>query len=266
MTDPKPTNTSGPFPKLAALKAPATRRCTPAVAGILAGFYTSQKKNLAVLETLELEEVKDQARIDRLKANNEDLRKIAHSYASGVSLPDWKRRLSADTKRAFSFLGLATTSDAKAFTFRLGHETADAALAAAKGSTDYLSTLIRKIGITHLAFVTEFTDSKSVENHPFHIHGVARIPDGFSIQSIEELLAPKQDLKSAHPMKGYRKRGKNEAVSVTELQTPGAWVSYTGKEIDFTAHRLQSGPDYASRSATLAGRELYEAMRTWLRS
>lgn len=155
MTDPQPTNTSGPFPKFATLKAPATRRCTPAVAGILAGFYTSQKKNLAVLETLELEEVKDQARIDRLKANNEELRKIANSYASGVSLPDWKRRLPADSKRAFSFLGFAQRPNAQAFTFRLGHEIADAALSAAKGPIDFLSALIRTRGIRDIAFVTE---------------------------------------------------------------------------------------------------------------
>jgi hypothetical protein len=43
-------------------------------------------------------------------------------------------------------------------------------------------------------------------------------------------------------------------------------VSYSGKEFDFTAHRLQSNPGYASRSATKAGRDLYEAMKGWLRS
>lgn len=262
----KITNLSGPFPKSTVASAPEKKRCTPALAGLLAGFYTSFVKNLAVLAILEVRKVRDQTRIDTLIANNAHLQGLAQEAAHGLSLPDWKRRLPADTKRAFSFLGFAPTPDAKAFTFRLGHETADAALSAAKGPTDYLSTLIRTLGITHLAFITEFSDSKSAENHPFHIHGVARIPDGVSIQSIEELLAPKQDLKSAHPIRGYRKRGNNEAVSVTELQTPGAWVSYTGKEIDFTAHRLQSGPDYASRSATLAGRELYEVMRTWLRS
>ncbi|WP_460163349.1 hypothetical protein [Pseudomonas sp. S2_F03] len=171
----------------------------------------------------------------------------------------------ADTKRAFSFLGFALRPNAQAFTFRLGHEIADAALSAAKGPIDFLSALMRTRGIRDIAFVTEFTDSKSLENHPFHIHGVARIPGGVSIQSIQELLAPKPDLKIDPPIKGYRLRGDNKAIEVTQLETPGAWVSYTGKEIDFTAHRLQSGPDYASRSATLAGRELYEAMRAWLR-
>jgi len=262
----KITKVSGPFPKSTLASAPEKKRCAPAIACVLAGFYASVERNLAVLEILEVEKVRDQTRINTLKANNAHLKKLAQERASGLSLPDWKRRLPADTKRAFTFLGFASTPDAKAFTFRLGHETADAALSAAKGPTDYLSALMRKLGIRDVAFVTEFTDSKSIENHPLHVHGVARIPEGVSIQSIEELLAPKQRLKLAQPIKGFRKRGKNEAVSVTELQTPGAWVTYTGKEIDFTAHRLQSGPDYASRSATLAGRELYEAMRVWLRS
>ena len=210
MTDHQPTNTSGPFPKFAALRAPAKKRCTPAVAGVLAGFYTSYVKNLAVLGELELKEVKDQTRIDTLKANNEHLRETAQDYASGVSLPDWKRRLPADTKRAFGFLGFALMPDAQAFTFRLGHEVANAALSARKGPTDHLSALIRTLGIMDLAFITEFADSDSEENHSFHIHGVARIPAALSIQTIQELLAPKQDLKQTH-----RKRPAN---TPSELQ------------------------------------------------
>lgn len=266
MTDQQPTNTSGPFPKFATLKAPAKNRCTPAVAGVLAGFYTSCVKNLAVLGELELKEVKDQARIDRLKANNEHLRETAQDYASGVSLPDWKRRLPADTKRAFSFLGFALIPDTQAFTFRLGHEVANAALLARKGPTDHLSALIRSLGITDLAFVTEFANSDSEENHSLHIHGIARIPATISNQAIQELLAPKQNLKLTHPIKGYRQRGDNKAIAVSDLRTPGAWASYSAKEFDLTAHCLQSSPDYASRSATKAGRELYEAIRIWLRS
>ncbi|PPK35163.1 hypothetical protein CD175_30180 [Pseudomonas laurylsulfatiphila] len=154
--------------------------------------------------------------------------------------------------------------DAQAFTFRLGHEVADAALSAKKGPTDYLSALIRTLGIRDLAFITEFLCSVSEENHGFHIHGIARIPVALSIQTIQELLAPKQNLKLARPIKGYRQRGDNKAIVVSELQTPGAWATYSIKEFDFTAHCLQSNPDYASRSATNAGRELYESMRTWL--
>ncbi|CAI8848283.1 hypothetical protein [Pseudomonas sp. IT-P4] len=262
----KRASTSGPFPKNTVLSAPAKKRCTPAVAGVLASFYTSYVKSLAVLGELELKEVKDQVRIDRLKANNEYLRETAQNYSSGVSLPDWKRRLPTDTKRAFSFLGFALIPDAQAFTFRLGHEVADAALSARKGPTDHLSALMRTLGIMDLAFVTEFADSDSEENHSFHIHGVARIPAALTIQTIQELLAPKQDLKQTHPIKGYRQRGTNKAIAVSNLQTPGGWALYSAKEFDFTAHCLQSNPDYASRSATKTGRALYEAMRAWLRA
>lgn len=261
-----PLKPSGPFPKKAAISPTAQKRCTSAVAGVLARFYALHAKNLAVLEELELKETKDQARIDSLKANNNCLKAIAQAYASDVLLQDWKRRLPPETKRAFCFLGFALKPGAKAITFRLGHEVANAALSAKKGSTDYLSALARTMGITDFAFTTEFVDSKSEENHGLHIHGIACIPAALTVEAIQQLLAPKQNLKANPPVKGYRQRGKNEAISATELQTPGAWVSYIDKEFDFTSHRLHSNPGYASRSATLAGRELYEAIRAWLRS
>lgn len=257
---------SGPFPKKAALTPPAKKRCTPAIAGVLAGFYTSHVKNLAVLGELELQETKDQARIDTLKDNNVHLNAIAQDYASDVLLPDWKRRLPADTKRAFSFLGFALKSGAQVINFRLGHEVAEAALSAKKGPTDYLSALLKSLGIVDLVFVLEFASSDSGENHPLHLHGIARIPAALAIQAIRKLLAPEPDLAASPPTRGYRQRWSNKAIAVTELHTPGAWVSYSGKEFDFTAHSLQSNPGYASRSANKAGRDLYEAMRVWLRS
>lgn len=257
--------TGGPFPKKAAITPPAKKRCTPAIAGVLAGFFTSHVKNLAVLGELDFQETKDQARIDKLKANNDELKGLAQAGASGVSLHDWKRRLSADTKRAFSFLGFALKPDAQVINFRLGHEVAEAALSAKKGPTDYLSALLRTIGIVDLVFVLELASSDSEENHPLHLHGIARIPAALATQSIRELLAPEPDLGASPPRRGYRQRWSNKAIAVTELQTPGTWVSYSAKEFDFTAHCLHSNPDYASRSATNAGRELYEAMRVWLR-
>lgn len=257
---------SGPFPKKAAIPPPAKKRCTPAIAGVLAGFYTSHVKNLAVLGELELQETKDQARIDTLKANNNHLKAIAQDYASDVLLQDWKRRLPADTKRAFSFLGFALKPGAQVINFRLGHEVAEAALSAKKGPTDYLSALLRTLGIVDLAFILELASSDSEENHPLHLHGIARIPADLSSSTIKQLLAPESDLDSSPPTRGYRQRWSNKAIAVSELQTPGAWVSYSAKEFDFTAHYLQSNPGYASRSATKTGRELYEAIRVWLRS
>ena len=257
---------SGPFPKKAAITPPTKKRCTPAIAGVLAGFYTSQVKNLAVLGELELQETIDQKRIDTLKANNAHLKAIAQGYSSDVILQDWKRRLPADTKRAFSFLGFALKPGAQVINFRLGHEVAEAALSAKKGPTDYLSALLRTLGIVDLVFVLELASSDSEENHPLHLHGIARIPGTVSTQVIRDLLAPEQDLNSSPPIRGYRQRWSNKAIAVTELQTPGTWVSYSGKEFDFTAHSLQSNPGYASRSATTTGRECYEAIRVWLRS
>ena len=259
--------TSGPFPKKAAISPPAKKRCTPSIAGVLAGFYTSHVKNLAVLVLggLELQETKDQARIDTLTANNNHLKAIAQDYAFDVLLQDWKRRLPADTKRAFSFLGFALKPGAQVINFRLGHEVAEAALSAKKGPTDYLSALLRTLGIVDLVFVLELASSDSEENHPLHLHGIARIPAAITTQAIRELLAPVPDLGVSPPTRGYRQRWGNKAIAVTELQTPGTWVSYSGKEFDFTAHSLQSNPGYASRSATTTGRELYAAIRVWLR-
>ena len=256
---------SGPFPKKAAIPPPAKKRCTPAIAGVLAGFYTSHVKNLAVLGELELQETKDQARTETLKANNNHLKAIAQDYASDVLLQDWKRRLPADTKRAFGFLGFALKPGAQVINFRLGHEVAEAALSAKKGPTDYLSALLRTLGIVDLVFVLELASSDSEENHPLHLHGIARIPADLTTRAIRELIAPEPDLGASPPTRGYRQRWSNKAIAVTELQTPGTWVSYSGKEFDFTAHSLQSNPGYASRSATTAGRELYEAIRVWLR-
>ena len=257
--------TSGPFPKKAAISPPAKKRCTPSIAGVLAGFYTSHVKNLAVLGELELQETKDQARIEALKANNNHLKATVQAYASDVILQDWKRRLPTDTKRSFSFLGFSLQSDAQVINFRLGHEVAEAALSAKKGPTDYLSALLRTLGIVDLVFVLELASSDSEENHPLHLHGIARIPADLATRAIRELIAPEPDLGASPPTRGYRQRWSNKAIAVTELQTPGTWVSYSGKEVDFTAHSLQSNPGYASRSATTTGRELYAAIRVWLR-
>jgi hypothetical protein len=138
-------------------------------------------------------------------------------------------------------------------------------LSAKKGPTDYLSGLLRGVGILDLAFVLEFASGGSEENHPLHIHGIARIPSALDTRNLRGMLAPEPDGRASPPKRGYRQRWSNKAVTVTELQTPGAWVCYSGKEFDYTAHVLESNPDYASQSAARAGRELYKAIRAWLR-
>ena len=235
------------------------------MAGVLGGFYTSYVKNLAVLDVLYTDK-KAKERIERLEATNRYLLEVSREYASGVSLSDWKRRLPADTKLAFSFLGFRMRPGAQAFTFRLGYEVAEAALSAKKGPTDYLSSMIRSLGVKDLAFVCEFASSASIENHSLHLHGVGVFPPDLPIESIQELLAPKQNLKLVRPVKGYRQRGNNKAIALSDLRTPGSWALYSSKEIFFTAHRLRSNPDYAGRIATKDGRELYESLRVWLNS
>lgn len=191
---------------------------------------------------------------------------ITQSYAANISLGDWKRRVSPDTKLAFSFLGFSSMRNAKAFTFRLGYEVAEAALSAKKGYADYLSARLRTLGIVDLAFVGEFTDGHREECHGFHIHGVACIPESVSDDAIFTLLAPRQNLAASSPIKGHRQRGKNKAIDTPDLATPGGWFCYSIKEIDATAHRLKCNPGYASQSSTRAGKKLYESITAWTRA
>lgn len=256
---------TGLFPKTGSKSEFSKRRCTPGAAGLLASFYTSYAKNLAVLGELHLQETPDQAEILRLELITDHLKRTAQSYAANISLGDWKRRVSTDTKLTFSFLGFSSMRNAKAFTFRLGYGVAEAALSAKKGYADYLSARLRTLDIVDLAFVSEFTDGHSEECHGFHIHGVACIPESVSDDAIRTLLAPRQNLAASSPIKGYRQRGNNKAIDISDLATPGGWLCYSIKEIDATACLLRSDPAYASRSATQAGRKLYESMRAWVR-
>jgi hypothetical protein len=257
---------TGLFPQTGLKSDSCKRSCTPGAAGLLASFYTSYARNLAVLGELHRLETPDQAKIQRLELINDHLKRTAKSYAANISLGDWKRRVSTDTKLAFSFLGFSSIRHAKAFTFRLGYEVAEAALAAKKGYADYLSARLRTLGIVDLAFVGEFTDGHSEECHGFHIHGAACIPDSVSDDAIRTLLAPRQKLKASSPIKGYRQRGNNKAIDTPDLATAGGWLCYSIKEIDATARILRSNPAYASRSATRTGRALYESLRAWIGS
>lgn len=257
---------TGLFPRIGSKSAPSKRRCTPGAAALLASFYTSYAKNLAVLGELRRQKTPDQAKIQRLELINDHLKRTAQSYAANISLGDWKRRVSPDTKLAFSFLGFSSMRNAKAFTFRLGYEVAEAALSAKKGYADYLSARLRTLGIVDLAFVGEFTDGHSEKCHGFHIHGVACIPESVPDDAIRTLLAPRENLNAPSPIKGYRQRGNNKAIDTADLATPGGWLCYSIKEIDATAHRLNGNPNYASQSSTRAGKKLYESITAWGRA
>lgn len=278
---------SGDFPQEEPGKSAIKKRCTPRLAGLLVVLYHAHESNLAVLG--ELQTLKNSCRdsaspkikdeISRRAAAMEFQQSLVQSITHGVGFPDWERRLSPDAKRAFALLALARHPDAKSFTFRLGHEVAEAALRAKKSPTDYLARLLQRLGITQALFVLERSASESDENNPYHIHGVAIIPvdllDELTREPIgsdgkprpgklQAALAPPPCKEATPPVRGYRQRYNNKAIDIRPVKTAGAWFQYITKEIDFTAHRLSARPDYASRSAIQAGKALYESIREWI--
>lgn len=269
---------SGTFPKTTTRTSTRRKPLGPTTARLLAILYLGHRDNVAVLGTLyrelnlstdhqEREQI--QARINRLEANNRYAHELARSVASGTELHEWKRGLTYELKRTFTLIGFASHRDAYAITIRLDRGVAGAALAAAKGQADYLSAILRRLGVTELAFVLERSNSESSENSPWHIHGSAIIPADL----LKELTREPIDAKGKRqPSKlrlalaqDYRQRGNNKAIDIQPLRTPGAWATYITKEVDVTTHRLKGrSPSYASQSAKTAGRELYEGIRQWL--
>lgn len=278
---------SGDFPQETPDLRAGKKRCTPGLAGVLVNLHRGHQSTLAVLG--ELQALNDSCRdsvdtkikdeIGRRTAASEFQKSLARSAASGVALPDWERRLPSDTKRAFALLALAQHPDAKSISFRLGHEVAEAAMRAQNGPTDYLARILQRLGLVQMVFALERSASASDENNPYHIHGVAIIPaallDELTRESIgadgkpkpsklRAALAPPPNSGSTPPIRGYRQRGHNKAIDIQTARTAGSWFQYITKEFDFTAHYLESRPDYASRSATQAGRALYESIRRWI--
>lgn len=175
---------SGPFPKKAAI-APPKKSAAHQLSWGLGGFlYVPYEEPSSIRGVRPSGNKRPSENRDSLKANNIHLKAIAQDYASDVLLQDWKRRLPADTKRAFSFLGFALKPGAQVINFRLGHEVAEAALSAKKGPTDYLSALLKTLDIVDLVFVLELASSGSEENHPLHLYGIARIRAAIATQAI----------------------------------------------------------------------------------
>lgn len=278
---------SGVFPQKAPAKTTSKKHCTPRIAGLLAILHHAQASTLAVLGELQTlkspcgcsADTRIEDEIRRRSAALEFQQSLARSAARGVSLPDWERRLPPETKRAFALLALARHPDAKSFTFRLGHEVAEAAMRAKHGPTDYVARILQRLGLTQTAFVIERSTSESDENNPYHIHGIAIIPadlmkeltgetigtDGKSIPSkLQAVLAPPPCKYAKVPVRGYRQRYNNKAIDIQPVRTAGSWLQYITKEVEFTAHRLGVRPDYASRSAIQAGKVLYENIREWI--
>jgi len=269
----------GTFPKVAKKTSAAKKPLRPGTARLLAILYLGHRDNVAAvlgdlyrelsLATDQEEIERIQARINKLEENNRYARSLAQSVASGTELNEWKRGLADELKRAFTLIGFASHRDAYAITIRLDSGVAGAALAAAKGQADYLSAILRGLGVTELAFVLERSDSESSENSPWHLHCSAIIPADLLEELTREPLGgdgKRQPSKLRLALaKDYRQRWDNLAIDIQPLRTPGAWATYITKEIDVTTHRLKGrSPYYASRSARAAGRELYEGIRRWL--
>lgn len=267
----------GTFPKKLTRPRPRKRPLMPRVARLLAILYLGHRDNVAVLGNLyreldlstdqeEIERV--QARINKLEANNRYAQSLAQSVASGTELHEWKR-VPGEVKQAFTLIGFASHRDAYALTIRLDSGVAGAALAAAKGPADYLSAILRGLGVTELAFVLERSDSESSESSPWHLHCSAIIPADLLEELTREPIGADGEpepskLREALAL-DYRQRFKNRAIDVQPLRTPGAWATYITKEVDVTAHRLKGrSPCYASQSAKAAGRELHQGIRQWL--
>lgn len=271
---------SGVFPKKLTGPKGKKRPCSPGLAARAYNLHIEAKEALAVKEFLDIyqsfledsihdleidqarevyrEIIETRSDLEEVTGRADRLVTVAQSYASGIELHDWSKRVPDDVKRAFTLIGFASHRDAYAITFRLSHRVARAALAA-KRPTEYIAAILKRAGLTEIAFVLEFSDSESDENHPLHIHGVAIIPadrlEGLS-ERLREALAH-----------DYRQRGDNRAIDIRPLVTPARWMHYITKQVAQTTARLSKGrpeevsPYYACRIARAAGRELYEKIR-----
>ncbi|MFI8611179.1 hypothetical protein ACIGFL_23035 [Pseudomonas sp. NPDC077649] len=262
----RPT-TRGHFLKKHRVTARTQRALTPGMVGALASFHNGYQRHVAVLGQLDTSNP-DITTLKKLHVPT----KLALEYTSGITLSDWQRRLSPEVKRAFTQLGVARQPGARIVTFRLGHEVAEKALAATAGPAAYLAALLkRKLGIGDIAFILEFSNSASNGSHPLHLHGIACIPDGLTEERIRAVLAPEPTRPSLvaqtlNPIRGYRQRYVNKAIDLQPITTPGAWASYINKEYLLTQRKLGGAPDYASHSASRAGRELYEELVQWIKN
>lgn len=271
---------SGVFPKNSKKLKAKKRPCSPGLAGRAATLHLEVKEALAVkgflhtyqsfledsIHDLEIDQIREVYReisgtrsdLEVITGRADRLVTVAQSAASGIELHDWSKRVPEETKRALTLIGFASQRDAYAITFRLSHRVARAALAAER-PTAYLADLLKRAGLTEIAFVLEFSDSESDENHPLHIHGVAIIPadllEGLP-ERLRELLAH-----------DYRQRGDNRAIDIRPLVTPARWMHYITKQVVQTTARLSKGrpgevsPYYASRVARAAGRGLHSEIR-----
>lgn len=238
---------------------------TPGRAGLVAGFHFGHAERVAAISKLHTDLDDDQ--LETLLKVDAFIQKLMQSYQGIGELPEWAKFVSPEMKQYFRLHLLCTKPDAKTITIRLGHDSAEAALAAPRGPANYLAEIIKRtlvnLGIdTELAFSLEFNHTSSTENHPLHIHGAFCIPDN----RLKEVL---KALRKALAQ-GYRQRYKNLAVDVERPRNPQWWAAYCIKEYVLTAIRLEatrgrkSRPNYATQALTKQAKAFYEDISAWL--
>ena len=234
-------------------------------ARVLVDFAAGMEKRLAAISQLHPQ--LDHADIQRIQRIDAYVQRMARSYLSAGKLPDWSKSLSKDIKQFFRLRQLLSQPNAQTVTIRLGHDVAEAALRAPRGPAGYLAALISRqlkaLGIeTELVFNLEFIHGACIENHPMHIHGALRIPDG-QISVVTEAL--RKCLAST-----YRSRWRNLAVKLEKPQKGGFWPCYCVKESAVTVEVLSRhgvrtpSASYSTRSQTQMTREFYSQIDTWL--
>ncbi|EPL9307642.1 hypothetical protein PU001_006691, partial [Pseudomonas aeruginosa] len=207
---------------------------TPQQAGRIASFHASHEQRVAAIS--ELHPDLDNEQVTKLRSIDSFISKLAKSYKGTGKLADWSKHVPPHIKQFFRLLWLARQPDAKAFTIRLDHDTATAALAAKRSPANHLAGIIQrtltKLGITtEQAFNLEFVHGTSRENHPLHVHGIFCIPADRSEEVSKALrIALAKD---------YRQRFGNLAVHIESIQNERWWAAYCIKEHDITAGQLR---------------------------
>lgn len=238
---------------------------TPQQAGLIASFHASHEQRVVAISDLHPD--LDNEQVTKLLSINSFISKLAKSYKGTGKLADWSKHVPPHIKQFFRLLWLARQPNAKAFTIRLDHDTATAALAAKRSPANHLAGIIQrtliKLGITtEQAFNLEFVHGTSRENHPLHVHGIFSIP----VDRIEEVS---KALRIALA-KEYRQRFGNLAVHIESIQNERWWAAYCIKEHDITAGQLstirsrETDPEYAGHVVSRGGKLIYESMSDWL--
>lgn len=251
-------------------RTPRKTLSTPQQAGLIASFHASHEQRVAAISDLAISDPHpdlDNEQVTKLLSINSFISKLAKSYKGTSKLNDWSKHVPAHIKQFFRLLWLARQPDAKAFTIRLDHDTATAALAAKRSSANHLAGIIQrrltKLGITtEQAFNLEFAHGASKENHPLHVHGIFCIPTDRTEEVSKALRIALA--------KEYRQRFGNLAVHIESIQNERWWAAYCIKEHDITAGQLsairsrETDPDYASHAARRGGKLIYDRVSDWL--